>query len=363
MLLQLLTRHEVWLTNHGFNPCVAVRELRSRQRIAWTRWLIGIGAVAAGVGPVPMLVSVTAERVAGNAQDYLSPMSYMLLTSGAASLLTLLLVIPSALGIVTEHEKRTLEHVRATPLTSGEVVTGKIIATVDAGLVLLCILIPLQFWAMLLGGPTFGEWLGIVVLLVALVVWASCLGTAISVVSLNTVSAVVRAFVILGLLRVVPYLGMVLGTRVVGAEDVLGIRGAVFLAIVVALLAFPVAYRALARAPRYAADRVARLIVAFVVSCLFAGLLLAFLLASQTDARATIVQFLYPPSGMLLGSRYVMGVFNAPDEQSAAPLVWLAALMFSLLGSAFFQSLAALGYEGQARSRIWRILMFGTDTQ
>ncbi|NSW57032.1 MAG: hypothetical protein HPY44_13555 [Armatimonadetes bacterium] len=363
MLLGLLIKHEDWLTKHGFNPCVAVRELRSRQRVTWTRWLIGIGAVAAGIGPVPMLVSVTAELVAGNAQDHLRPVSCMLLTSGAASLLTLLLVIPSALGLVIEHEKRTLEHVRATPLTSGDVVTGKIIATVDAGLVLLCILVPLQFWAMLLGGPTPGEWLGGVVLLVGLVVWASCLGTAISAISLNTVSAVIRAFVILGLLRVVPFLGMALSTWVVGSEDALGVRGAVFVAVVAALLALPVAYRALARIARYAADCTARLVGALVVSCLFAGLLLAFLLASQTDTRATIIQFLYPPSGMLLGSRYVMGVFSAPDEQSAAPLVWLAALVFSLLGSAFFQSLAAMGYEGQARSRIWRILMFGADTQ
>ena len=56
-----------------------------------------------------------------------------------------------------------------------------------------------------------------------------------------------------------------------------------------------------------------------------------------------------------------MGVFGG-DEDRRSPL-WLAALMFSLLGSAFFQSLAALGYEGQTHSRIWRILMFGTDTQ
>ena len=180
---------------------------------------------------------------------------------------------PSALGIVTEHEKRTLEHVRATPLTSGEVVTGKIIATVDAGLVLLCILVPLQFWTMLLGGPTPGEWLGSVVLLVGLVVWASCLGTAISAVSLNTVSAVVRAFVILGLLRVVPYLGMVFSMV---APRTVGIRGAV--SGHCGRACFSVAYRAFAGS-RYA---IARGPSGPLVSCL-RGLLLAF--ADHRPAR------------------------------------------------------------------------------
>ncbi|MBP8953393.1 MAG: hypothetical protein KBI47_13435, partial [Armatimonadetes bacterium] len=226
-----------------------------------------------------------------------------------------------------------------------------------------CILVPLQFWTMLLGGPTPGEWLGSVVLLVGLVVWASCLGTAISAVSLNTVSAVVRAFVILGLLRVVPYLTMVFGMVSRGGADGFGFGGVLFLGAAVVVLALPVAYRAFARIQRYAIDPEGRFGAALAISCLAAGALLGLALIADPEEPARLSQLLYPPSGLLLTNEYgLMGAFGG-EEESPEPLLWLAALMFSLLGSAFFQSLAALGYEGQTHSRIWRILMFGTDTQ
>lgn len=353
MLLGLLIEHEDWLTKHGFNPCVAVRELRSKQRPVWERWLSIAGAVAIGCGPAPMLLLVTHDLFVGRFRPSDAQSVFNVLNVVAAWVLTVLIAVPAAIGIVSEREKRTLEPLRATALQPGDVVGGKIIGAMAAGLPILGLVIPMQLWAVVLGGVGVFQWLGMLLLLIGVALWAACVGTAVSAASANTVSAIVVAFVVMGALGAAPvaleqwmFYHSEWGNR---GDRWVGVVVPVA-ALVIAVLWVPVAHCAFGKVGQPLPRRLPAIAASVALVLVTAGLLSASIVQTYPREGGWLLAAFYPPTGVAISASTVSEPLSGEEVSARGALsVWLLCFLLSLLGSGFFRSVATFAYERRAR--------------
>jgi hypothetical protein len=171
---QILTR---WV---GLNPAVLVLELRTRWR--------GVKPflVLTGCALLPVLVFALMAAVQsyhggvsvegrGLAPAVVVPTAYMLL-------LLLLVIIPvQAAGAMTlEPSTRTLDLLRAALLTPGDVLWGKLLATLAYALLLVLTALPVLTWSLLLGGSSLPGIALALSYLFAIAVMLACTGMAVA---------------------------------------------------------------------------------------------------------------------------------------------------------------------------------------
>ena len=182
----------------GFNPCVAVHELRMRMRGARPFIVVFFYALIAAAAMIITLAVVGWERRAmyGLMADE-SSMGRTALTVLAYTQLTLiLLILPAyAAGAITmEREKRTLEMLRATLLSPWDVVTGKLLVVVAFGGILLLTSLPVAAWCMLLGGVSPEEVFYVFTYLFVVAGWVSALGLLLSSLLRRSIGAIVGTY-------------------------------------------------------------------------------------------------------------------------------------------------------------------------
>jgi len=329
---------------------VAVRELRSKQRPVWERWLSIAGAVVIGCGPAPMLMLTTHDLFTGHLKPSDARAVFDVLNIVAAWVLTVLIAVPAAIGIVSEREKRTLEPLRATALQPGDVVGGKIIGAMAAGLPILGLVIPMQLWAVVLGGVGVFQWLGMLLLLVGVAFWAACVGTAVSAASASAVSAIVVTFVVIGVLGT----GATLLPNHIGyywewaaREDNWVATIAIVAWIGLLVLWLPVAHRVIGRARRPLAVSWGHLAGAVALVLVAAILLSEAIVAAHPHEGSWLPAAFYPPIAVAAYAPInVPGVDWVP---AGKPLFWAVSVLLSLLSSAFFHSIGAIIYERRTR--------------
>ncbi len=191
------------------NPCVAVHELRLRMRGPRAFWVLFFcAAVAAGA----FLLTLWAEAIEPGSRGvdwYQSGLGRTVLTVIAyTQLVLLLLILPaySAGAVTMEREKRTLDMLRATLLTPGDVVSGKLLVVLALGFILLLTSLPIAAWSLFLGGVAPEEILYLYTYLAVVGCFAAALGLLFSSLLGRSVGAVVASYGTLLALLLLPLL-------------------------------------------------------------------------------------------------------------------------------------------------------------
>ncbi len=144
------------LQRMGFNICVGTHELRTRMRGARPFWLLlGYALVASASVLITYLImneTGSYSYSAGPDSAEIGRMSFTVLAYVQLVLMALLLPGLSAGAVTLEREKRTLEMLRATLLTSFDIITGKMIVTLGFVILLLISSLPVAAWSLMLGG-------------------------------------------------------------------------------------------------------------------------------------------------------------------------------------------------------------------
>lgn len=202
-----------------FNPCVAIHELRLRMR-GGRPFLVLFFYTLLAIIPVLVTLGLIALPSSGlhhmmQSEVGLGRVTFTVL--GMAQLTLILFVMPvyAAGAITMEHEKRTLEMLRATLLSPSDVVTGKFAVVLAFGAILLLTSVPVAAWCMLLGGLAPREVFLTYSFLFIVAVWASALGIFMSNLFRRSIAAIVATYVVillwcLGLPIIVGIVGTVL---------------------------------------------------------------------------------------------------------------------------------------------------------
>ena len=186
-----------------FNPCVAVHELRMRMRGGRPFAVLFFYALLA-VLPVLITLAVVGFPYSGFYDAMTSEVGLGRVTFTAlayAQMILILFVLPAygAGAITMEHEKRTMEMLRATLLSPADVVTGKSAVVLAFGALLLITSVPVAAWCMMLGGISPTDVLLTYSYLFVVAMWASAVGIFMSNLFTKSISAIVAAYVVLGL--------------------------------------------------------------------------------------------------------------------------------------------------------------------
>lgn len=191
-----------------FNPCVTIHELRLRMRGVRAFWVLFFYAgIAAGTFLITMWVTAWQSALVSGPGMRQPNLGRIVLTVLAYTQLTLvLLILPaySAGAITMEREKRTIEMLRATLLSPGDIVTGKLLVVLALGVVLLLTTLPIAAWSLLLGGVAPEEIAMIYSYLLAAAVFSAALGMLFSALLGRSLGAVVATYAALLAIAIVP---------------------------------------------------------------------------------------------------------------------------------------------------------------
>lgn len=185
-----------------FNPCVAVHELRMRMR-GGRAFVVFFVYTLLAIIPVLLTLAITALEGSmfgpgmGMVQTGLGRVAFVALAYAQLSLILFVLPAYAAGAITMEREKRTLEMLRATLLSSSDVVTGKLGVVVAFGAILLMTSLPVAAWCLLLGGVALGDLFYVYTYLFAVAVWVAALGLFLSTLVRRSIGAIVATYVIL----------------------------------------------------------------------------------------------------------------------------------------------------------------------
>jgi ABC-type transport system involved in multi-copper enzyme maturation permease subunit len=191
-----------------FNPCVTIHELRLRMRGVRAFWVLFFYAgIAAGTFLIALWVTAWQSTVTGGPGLRQPNLGRIVLHVLAYTQLTLvLLILPaySAGAITMEREKRTLEMLRATLLSPGDVVTGKLLVVLALGAMLLLTTLPIAAWSLMLGGVAPEEIAMVYSYLLVAAVFAAALGMLFSSFLGRSLGAVVATYAALLAIAIVP---------------------------------------------------------------------------------------------------------------------------------------------------------------
>lgn len=203
----LATRAErICIDRLGLNPCVAVRELRMRLRGARPfRAMLAYVLALCAVALVPLMrpPAVSGHRSLPHGSGpfrEIGRSAFEYLAHSQIAMLAVMLPAIAAGAITMEREKRTLEMMRASLLSASDVVTGKLLAVVAVGALLLMSSLPVAAWCNLLRGVSPWEITAAYAVMLGAVVWMSALGVAVSTLMQRPIGAIVAAYALLFLL-------------------------------------------------------------------------------------------------------------------------------------------------------------------
>jgi len=152
------------------NP-VVVCDLRARMRRAKSYWhqaayllLLGLFAVAGYASAVAAENEFGGGMSVVDVQRRLQGFYYLLFMTLAASICLIAPALTAA-SVTTERQRRTLDLLITTPLTSGELLLGKLISSVAFLALLLSLSLPASALCVILGGATLGDVLRVYLLL------------------------------------------------------------------------------------------------------------------------------------------------------------------------------------------------------
>ncbi len=179
-----------------FNTCVTVNELRMRLRGIRPFMVMLFYAAIASAAALLALLSLTwsSRAMYGPRAVEFGRTTFMVLAHTQLTLILLILPAYGAGAIAMEREKRTFEMLRAALVTSADVVTGKLLAILGFGLVLLLTSLPVAAWCLLLGGLAPDELLCAYLHLSVTAAFAASLGLAYSARSRRSIGAVVATY-------------------------------------------------------------------------------------------------------------------------------------------------------------------------
>ena len=182
-----------------FNPCIAVHELRMRMRGAKPFVVLFFYGLLAAATVLVTIAFVSLQSAAYYSTPDMGPSPGRIAFAALAfsQLALILLVIPAyAAGAITmEREKGTLEMLRCTLLSPGDVVTGKLIVVLAFGVLLLVTSAPVAAWCMMLRGISPGEVALTYSSLLIIALWVSSLGILFSVLLKGTTGAIVATYI------------------------------------------------------------------------------------------------------------------------------------------------------------------------
>jgi len=196
----------------GFNPCVALHELRLRMRAGRAFLLLLTYAVLAALAvliPVRFVAWQRAQMYGAHGPGLslgrvgLHALAYTVLT-----LIFIALPAYAAATVASEREKRTLDMLRATMLTPTDVVTGKLIVVVAFAAMLLGATVPAAAWCLMMGGVGPADVIRTLIYLFAVAVLVAGLGVVFSARFQRSLSAIVATYAVLFTLGVLSVLVM-----------------------------------------------------------------------------------------------------------------------------------------------------------
>ena len=183
-----------------FNPCVAVHELRLRMSGVRPFVVLFFYTLAVGMTVFIALALQTWQQHifyggAAPGSD-LGGITFAVLAYTQLTLILFVLPAYAAGAITLEREKQTLEMLRATLLTPGDIVSGKFLVVVAFGGVLLFASLPVATWCLLLGGVDPAQVFYVYTFLFVVVGWVSALGLLLSSGQRKTIGAIVGTYLI-----------------------------------------------------------------------------------------------------------------------------------------------------------------------
>jgi hypothetical protein len=202
----------------GFNPAVAVLELRTRLRGRRPYWVMfSYGLIASLTLVIALLLMDPHPGHHYNAGEGRG----ILMALGLVQLTLVLLILPAyaAGSIALEREKKTLDLVQASLLSPADVVSGKLLSVMAFGSMLLLAALPVAAWCMLLGGVSPSQLVEAYVYLFAVALEVTALGLVLSAACDRAVAAVVLTYAALLLvLGGLPLIGVVIESFPYGSD-------------------------------------------------------------------------------------------------------------------------------------------------
>jgi ABC-type transport system involved in multi-copper enzyme maturation permease subunit len=232
-----------------FNPCVTVNELRMRLRGIRPFLVLLFYAAIASLTVLLALLSMgwRSPMMYGPRAVEFGRTAFAVLANTQLTLILLILPAYGAGAITMEREKRTLEMLRAALVTPTDLVTGKLLAILGFGLMLLLASLPVAAWCIMLGGLAPEEIISAYVYLFLVAVFVTSLGLMYSARVRRSMGAVVTTYAtLIGfyiLAVVVPgILSIPMGPR---HRGVFGFYGATAVILVLALISGWLAFLAI----------------------------------------------------------------------------------------------------------------------
>ena len=180
-----------------FNPAVAWHELRLRMRVGRVFFALLAYVVLTSLAvalPVWFTVWEHSHYGYGDPPTALGRTGLHWLVYTEISLIFIAIPAYAASAIASERERQTLEMLRATMLTPGDVVSGKLLSVLAMAAVLLGVTVPVAAWCLLLGGVSPGEVLRVYLLMFATAAWIAGLGMVMSAHFTRALGAVVATY-------------------------------------------------------------------------------------------------------------------------------------------------------------------------
>ncbi len=354
-----------------FNPCVAVHELRMRMRDGRPFSVLFFYALLA-ILSVLITLAVVTFSYSGFYDPMTSEVGLGRITFTAlayAQMILMLFVLPAygAGAITMEHEKRTIEMLRATLLSPSDVVTGKSLVVLAFGALLLVTSVPVAAWSMMLGGISPTDVLLTYSYLFVIATWASAIGMFMSNLFTKSITAIVASYVVLGfwcagIPAAVSIVGMTFSQS--SSTSAAGFVSFAFLVLVVGIvsgwLLFLIHRRIWSaifkRAGRNLATLVSALAAVLLVWLIFRGLMSPLLgIADLNRPESMLLLIPYGGLGLIIYPSGAEAMFQSSSAALTADQIQLCAWAFSagifLLMALLLWLRSIALYESRSRTR------------
>jgi len=199
-----------------------VVDLELRQRMRSKRWLVALAVWFSVIGAMTTLVLVATasmSRYSGDTEATAGPMAFGLITLFVLGAGLVIAPAFTATSINGDRNQGTLATLQATPLSTVEIVAGKLVAAWAVAAVFLVAALPFIVWSMLLGGISVVQVLICFAVMFALIAVVCAVGLGFSAMFDRSASSTVMTYVVVASLSVLTLIVPALATVLVTVDN------------------------------------------------------------------------------------------------------------------------------------------------